>query len=50
MRMDVMDLIEGWRGEVGDNEVDIYSNRFYLTFEERRWNMANILEVENDLA
>jgi len=32
MMMDVMDLIEGWRGEVIGIEVDIHSSRFYRSY------------------
>jgi len=32
MRMDVIDLIEGRRGEVVGNEVDIHCSRFYRSY------------------
>jgi len=50
MIIDVTDLIKGWKGEVIGNEVDIHSSGIFRNYYERRWNMANMLEVENDLA
>jgi len=32
MRLDVMDLIEGWSGKVVSNKVHIHSSRLYRSY------------------